>query len=88
MTEREMEDLLWHYPEALLHESLKQFRRQLRSQVGIADLVFEDNVGRLLVVEVKKGKLPRGAINQLVDYLGMLKTKFVGSPGTELEFAL
>lgn len=66
----------WDSPGALLHESLKQFRRQLRSQVGIADLVLEDNVGRLLVVEVKKGKLPRGAINQLVDYLGMLKPKF------------
>src|SRR5260370_19268845 len=80
MTEREMEDLLWYHSENLLHESLKQLRRQLRSRVGIADLVFEDSLGRLLVVEVKKGKLPRGAINQLVDYLGMLKTKFPARP--------
>src|SRR5260370_12572056 len=80
MTEREMEDLLWYHSENLLHESLKTLRRRLRSRVGIADLVFEDSLGRLLVVEVKKGKLPRGAINQLVDYLGMLKTKFPARP--------
>jgi len=76
MTEKEMEDLLWCYSDDLLHEPLKQFQRQPRSQVGIADLVFEDPYRRLLIVEVKKGKMPRGAINQLVDYRGMLKTKF------------
>lgn len=80
MTERELEDLLWNHSADLLHEALKQFRRQMRSRVGITDLVFEDSIGRLLVVEVKKGKLPRGAINQLVDYLGMLKTKFPARP--------
>src|SRR6266568_4706911 len=76
MTEREMEDILWNHADDLLGEPLKQFRRQTRSRVGITDLVFEDRIGRLIVVELKKGKLPRGAINQLVDYFGALKTKF------------
>jgi Endonuclease NucS len=40
---------------------------------GRADLVFEDQFGRLLIIEVKRGKLPREAIGQLLDYFGMMK---------------
>ncbi len=76
MTERDMEELLWGYPEKLLNEPLEQFRRQPSSQVGRADLIFKDRLGRFLVVEIKKGTLPRGAVNQLVDYYGMLKSEF------------
>lgn len=76
MTEREMEDLLWKYPEKFLNETLTQFRRQQSSQVGRIDLVFEDRLGRLLIIEMKKGKLQRGAIEQLHDYYGMLKKEF------------
>jgi Endonuclease NucS len=82
MLEREMEDLLWSHPEKFLNEPLTQFRRQPISQVGRADLVFKDRLGRLLIVEIKKGKLERGAINQLVDYFGMLKLQF---PDTAVE---
>jgi hypothetical protein len=80
MTEKEMEDLLWEYPEKFLFEKLQQFRRQAVSQVGRTDLVFSDSVGRLLVVELKRGKLPRGAVEQLHDYFGMLKREFPGKP--------
>ena len=80
MTEREMEDLLWEYPGKLLNEPLKQYQRQPRSNVGRADLIFTDKLGRLLVVEIKRGKLARGAINQLVDYFGMMKEKFPDKP--------
>ena len=80
MTEREMEDLLWEYPEKLLTEPLKQYQRQRQSSVGRADLIFTDRLGRLLVVEIKRGKLARGAINQLVDYFGMMKEKFPDKP--------
>lgn len=76
MTEREMEDLLWEYPEKLLNEPLKQYSRQLRSGVGRADLIFTDKLGRFLVVEIKRGKLERSAIDQLMDYFGMMKKKF------------
>ena len=80
MTEREMEDLLWQHPEKFFNETLTPFRRQPASEVGRADLVFTDRLGRLLVVELKKGKLERGAIDQLLDYFGMLKRQFPETP--------
>ena len=77
MIEQEMEDLLWEHPEKLLGEQLKQFRRQpRRAGIGQADVVFTDRLDRLLVIELKRGKLPRGAIDQLHDYFGMLKKEF------------
>jgi hypothetical protein len=74
--EREMEDLLWEHAEKLLNEPLRQFQRQSASAVGRADLIFEDRIGRLLVIELKRDTLERGAIMQLVDYYGMLKSRF------------
>jgi hypothetical protein len=76
MIEREMQELIWKHPERVLNEPLKQVAWELSSEVGRADLVFEDRHGRLLIVEVKLGKLPRGAIDQLHDYFGMMKQKF------------
>jgi hypothetical protein len=76
MLESEMEDLLWRYPDKFLREPLNQFRRQPRSAVGRADLVFEDRLERLLVVEIKRGQLQRGAIDQVHDYFGMMKHEF------------
>lgn len=76
MTEREMEDLLWEHPDKFLNEPLKQFQRQPTSAVGRADLIFVDRIGRLLVIELKRDTLERGAIAQLVDYYGMLKSRY------------
>jgi glutamine amidotransferase-like uncharacterized protein len=75
MTEREMQEVLWQRPQRLLHEPLKQFAWEAASDVGRADLVFEDRHGRLLIIEAKRGKLPRGAIDQLPDYFGMMKQR-------------
>jgi hypothetical protein len=80
MLEREMQELLWRYPEQFLNEPLKQFKWETSSDVGRADLVFEDRHGRLLIIEVKRGKLPRGAIDQLLDYFGMMKQRFPDKP--------
>ena len=55
MIEREMQELLWLYPERFLNEPLKQVAWEPPSAVGRADLVFEDRHGRLLVIEVKHG---------------------------------
>jgi hypothetical protein len=44
--------------------------------VGRPDLIFEDRIGRLLVIELKRDTLERGGVLQLVDYFGMLKTQF------------
>jgi hypothetical protein len=46
------------------------------SDIGRADLVFEDRHGLLLIIELKRGNLPRGAIDQLLDYFGMMKLRF------------
>ena len=80
MVEREMQELLWRYPDRFLNEPLQQFAWEASSPVGRADLVFEDRHGRLLIIEVKRGKLPRGAIDQLLDYFGMMKLKFPEKP--------
>ncbi len=81
MKEREMEDLLWEHPEKLLNEPLKQFRRQPRRPgIGRADLVFTDRLDRLLVIEIKHGTLPRGAVPQVIDYFGMMKREFPDRP--------
>jgi hypothetical protein len=80
MVEREMQELLWHHPERLLTEPLKAFAWETSSSVGRADLVFEDRLGRLLIIEVKYGKLGRGAIDQLLDYFGMMKDRFPNRP--------
>ena len=80
MKEREMEDLLWMYPEKFLNEPWKQFERQPSGAVGRADLSFTDSMGRILVIEVKHGTLPREAIAQLHDYFGMYKARFPNKP--------
>jgi hypothetical protein len=76
MTESEMEDLLWEHTEKLLDEKLTKFKRQQTSAVGRSDLIFKDSIGRFLVVEIKRGTLRRGAIPQLLDYYGMMKSRF------------
>jgi hypothetical protein len=77
MIEREMQELLWQHPERLLNGTLKPFAWEVSSpNVGRADLVFKDRHGGFLIVEVKRGTLPRGAIDQLLDYFGMMKSRF------------
>jgi len=80
-----MQELLWRYPQRFLNEPLKQFAWETSSGVGRADLVFEDRHGRLLIIEVKRGKLPRGAIDQLLDYFGMMKMMKQRFPGKPVE---
>ena len=76
MTEREMQDLLWKYPEELLNEKLMPCAKEMPSTIGRLDLLFEDRRGNLVVVEVKKGVLQRGAIDQIQDYFGLVKGRY------------
>jgi len=78
MTESEMEDLLWEHSEKLLSEHLIKFERQKSSSVGRSDIIFKDRIGRFLIIELKRGRLKRGAIPQLLDYYGMMKDRFPG----------
>jgi hypothetical protein len=80
MTEREMEDLLYHHPDLLLGEPLKPVARQRSSPVGRADLIFEHPNGYRLVVEVKAGVAPRGVGDQLHDYWGAEKAAYPDTP--------
>jgi hypothetical protein len=80
MTEREMEHLLYHHPDLLLGEPLKAVARQPSSPVGRADLIFEHPNGYRLIVEVKKGRAPRGAGDQLHDYWGADKAVRPNTP--------
>jgi len=80
MTEKEMEDLLWLYPEKFFHAPLKQFERQMVTEIGRSDLIFEDQFGRLLVVELKKGTLARDAMGQVLDYFGAIKKRHPNKP--------
>jgi hypothetical protein len=85
MTEHEMEDLLWGWPERFLDEPLKPFRRQPHTDICRPDLIFETRIGQLLVVEIKKGSVGRDAIGQICDYFGALKQEF---PGRSVELML
>lgn len=76
MTEKEMEDLLWDYCDEFFEQALVKFKRQPSSVVGRADLVFQTSTGGLLVVEIKRGRLPRQAVDQLLDYFGMMKRSY------------
>src|SRR5260370_2427505 len=82
MTEREMEDLLWDYPQVFFREPLEQHKRQSSSSVSRADLVFVDSLERLLVIEVKKGTFPRNGVPQILDHLGGVKSQH---PGRDVE---
>ena len=79
MTEKEMEDLLWRYPEKFFAEPVGRFRRQSGSASGRADLILI-RLGHLLVVEVKRGAPPREAVVQLYDYRSTLKREFPDAP--------
>ena len=68
MSERDMENLVWQHPEKFFDEPLTRFERQPTIRVGRADLVFVDQSGALLVMELKQGFLNRKVIAQLVDY--------------------
>ena len=79
MIEREMQELVWRYPERLLNEQgLKQLHWEEPSSVGRSDLVFEDRHGGILVIELKRGQLSRPAAYQLLDYFGTMKERYPG----------
>jgi len=74
MTEREIERLIFAYPEQYLGEDLQPVT--IRAANGTAlrtDLIFRDSDQRMVVVEVKKGVVPRTTVAQLLDYYGLLR---------------
>ena len=65
--ERVLEDVLVRHPDMLLPE-LQLVGRQTWTRVGNPDLLGIDAEGRLVVVELKRDKLTRKAVAQLLNY--------------------
>jgi len=65
----------------LIGKGLKSSDRQLRIAAGRLDLLFEDEKGNLVIVEVKLGKIGRDALRQIRSYVHELRNT---EPGREV----
>ncbi len=72
-TERKLEDALANHPEMLLGD-LTLVGRQIATQVGVIDLLGIDEGGRLVIFELKRGRVTREAVAQLLDYGSFFET--------------
>lgn len=66
-TEMAFEELLVRNPQ-MLDPDIKLVGRQTLTQSGWLDLLAVDQLGRLVVFELKRGTLARDAVTQVVDY--------------------
>jgi len=69
MIEKDFEDILCRYP-SLIEEGLTLIGRQVSVSGKFVDLLFEDENGIKLIVELKRGPVKREHISQLLDYEG------------------
>ena len=70
-TEEQLEDILTKNPD-MLDIGLNLVGRQVNTQNGPLDLLGVDSNGRLVVFELKRGKLNRDAVAQVIDYASQL----------------
>ena len=70
-SEQLLEEILVKSPD-LLMEGLKLVGRQTPTEGGPLDLLGVDGYGRLVVFELKRGKLSRDAVAQVIDYASYL----------------
>jgi hypothetical protein len=70
-TEGLLEDILTAHPD-MLEEGLQLVGRQTSTAGGPLDLLGVDSDGRLVVFELKRGRLSRDAVAQVVDYASSL----------------
>jgi hypothetical protein len=76
--EKDIERFIGENPSRIgepLGKSLKQPRSQLDTEVGRIDLLFDDERGNPVVVELKVGKIGRGAVGQLRRYMNWAREK-------------
>ena len=72
-TEEMLEDILMENPDMLMR-GLALIGRQVPVGTGYVDLLGIDEDGRLVVFELKRGKLTRDAVAQILDYCTYLET--------------
>lgn len=72
LVEKHLEDIVASDPQ-LIGKSLKLEKRQLVADDGRIDLLFEDQEGNKIVVEMKLHKIGRTAINQIKRYMKWVK---------------
>lgn len=70
--EKDIENFIENNP-TLIDTNLKLKDRQIDTPVGRIDLLFEDNKGNPIVVELKLNKIGRDAVNQLRRYIDWIK---------------
>ncbi|MYC08133.1 MAG: DUF91 domain-containing protein [Chloroflexi bacterium] len=73
-TEGRLEDILTRNPD-MLEDGLQLVGRQTSTAGGWLDLLGVDTDGRLVVYELKRGRLNRDAVAQVIDYASDLDTK-------------
>lgn len=86
MLEKDIENLIAQNPEMIFPNSgFKLIGQQVQLGNCRADIIFEDNHNRKVIVEVKRGILSRDASGQIIEYYGLLKTE---SPDSIVELIL
>lgn len=76
MLEKDIENLLAKCPEDFFPRyKLRLVGQQVKLGTYYADIIFENETGDTVIVEVKRGILSRDAVGQIIDYYGMLKHK-------------
>jgi RecB family endonuclease NucS len=76
MLEKEIENLIANYPnEFFPKENLKLISQQYPIEGKRIDILFEDNLKRKIIVEIKRDILTREASGQIAEYYGLLKSK-------------
>lgn len=72
LLERDLENLIAKNP-GLIGKGLKLKDRQFPTPSGRIDLVFEDSKEHIVIVELKLGRIGRGAVSQVKGYMGCVK---------------
>jgi hypothetical protein len=72
--ERDIERLITQNPN-LVGKDLKLLGSQRRTSDGRLDVLFEDQSGNLIVIEVKLGRIGRDAVQQTKNYVRYLRTQ-------------
>ena len=77
-SESRLEDAIVKNPD-LLEEGLTLIGRQTQTEGGPLDLLGVDDVGRLVLFELKRGTLTRDAVAQILDYASDLESRNLDS---------